>query len=392
MANSINNNPFYKYIFQAIEQKKDNNDNLFFISDWDIDNNAGIYLNDIILDTFLCGSQNASKYFLIDDEFTDIKSEIIKNNNLSIANKNISICPSGTSAVFAALSLLSKEFKNFLLFTPSYFLYQDILLYFGRSLVFFEFIPPNIDFCSMEKIIIENKIHVIVMTDPIFSLGQKIDINLYTIMQKICKKHGIWLLVDGVLSSCDWDSTPLSITPNSKIEYLNGYNNYIFIDSLPKRIGLNGNKFALLFSHVEFVKSVNEFLLYSCGSFTSSQFFMLKELYKEDSKCYIIDCIKRLLKFAQENYNLISSLLLGSSIALFPANSGYFASIKIPFSILSTTNELDSFQKFLDEFNTITLPLSIFQYNIQDCYAFRINLLKDKQKLLDFVIKLLQQI
>ena len=382
--------PIYGLIMQSISKANIDGKQVFFISDWNIKNNDDIYIKEITIQAFLQGGENAYDYLSTDEKYSDLKNDIIKNSNLNIFPENIAICYSGTSAIFAALSILTQECSRFLLFTPSYFLYNDILQYLRNDMAFLSCDYNRPDYTKIEKAFVENKIQVVILTDPIFAIGQAIDIAMYDYIYQLCKKYDVWLFIDGLYSGCEWNAELQSIMPNPKIEAINKYDKAIFIDSLSKRIGINGNKFALLFANGSFINAINNFQLYTFGSFTSTQLSLIKELYKTENKKYVLKNIKQLIDSAKETYALISSLILNSQFKILPSDAGYFSSLCIPYNALSVKNDSEAFNNILNRFDTITLPLSIFRYIISGHYTFRVNLLQNKPLLLKFIRELLE--
>lgn len=384
----FNTNPILEVISKKIYNTQCIKDKPFFISDWDLELQESQKVKQLLKASFTEGEKNAYRYLPADENYNKIKEKIVLHTSSKINKEKIAICTNGTNAIFSCLTILSKTVKRFLLFSPVYFLFSDIL----------KFYDCNLEYCSyemlltlqlniIEEIVKDKDIEVIVLTDPILGIGRSIPDSVLRHISDICLKYNAWLVVDSLYGGCEWNIKHSVYTPINILKLVEINNKIICIDSLTKRLGLNGNKSALLFANEDFITTFQNFQLYSYGSFTISQLTLLDELYSKCNSEYIANTLNNLIQKSKDTYNLIKSILIGSEIKILPADAGYFACLSIPKNLIGVTDDTQAFEVLLDSCNVATLPLSLYEFSNKEKYNCRINLLLEKQTLLNHISK-----
>ncbi|WP_285945365.1 aminotransferase class I/II-fold pyridoxal phosphate-dependent enzyme [Thomasclavelia cocleata] len=383
---SLQINSIYENIDKEVKKKSN-----FFISDWNLDIDD-TYISNIINESFINGEKNVYNYFSADEDFEYLKQKVLNEINLDYFDiSNIAFSLNGTTAIFTSLLLLEQMAQNFLLFTPTYFLYSDLLKYFGKKIYYYDFYNiQDVNLKYLENILDNKQINVVVITDPLFSIGKTIPIDFLENITKISSKREIIILIDGMFSNLIWGEKIDELLPTKYLEFLFRYKKVIYIDSLTKKLGLNGNKFSIIYANKEFISKLQNYQIYTVGSFSSSQIYMIDQLYDSKNKNLIINQLESLKVKSQNIYKLVETMIQGTDIKLYEVDSGYYSCISIPKKYFKQKNDIQIFKTLLDECGIITLPLSIYHFNTKDNYAFRINLLKNKSKILNSIDKIIE--
>ncbi|WP_289422413.1 aminotransferase class I/II-fold pyridoxal phosphate-dependent enzyme, partial [Thomasclavelia cocleata] len=165
---SLQINSIYENIDKEVKKKSN-----FFISDWNLDIDD-TYISNIINESFINGEKNVYNYFSADEDFEYLKQKVLNEINLDYFDiSNIAFSLNGTTAIFTSLLLLEQMAQNFLLFTPTYFLYSDLLKYFGKKIYYYDFYNiQDVNLKYLENILDNKQINVVVITDPLFSIGK----------------------------------------------------------------------------------------------------------------------------------------------------------------------------------------------------------------------------
>ncbi|MGG4147634.1 aminotransferase class I/II-fold pyridoxal phosphate-dependent enzyme, partial [Paenibacillus algorifonticola] len=394
IINIIEAEPLFDWIFSVkSKQGLGGKPPAFFISDWDLDFQH-LHKPQSLIDSIFDNSKNQVYQYNLSDDVHELPKSIVLSHieELNYNIENIAICSNGTSAIHSALTVLSKNVKNFLLLSPTYFLYPALLRYLDCQITHCAYDGhENFDFDSLKKLLETKEIEAIILIDPIFSMGRSVPIEFYSFIANCCVELNIWLLVDNMYGCCEWNSstTISNIYFNlQKLEIIARLEKHIYIDSITKRVGLNGNKVSMVFSSPSFIRNLESYSLYVTGSFCITQINLINEFYSADNQAYLTECIHKNIENAMNHYNLIQSIIQGSAMYLSKTDSGYFTCLHIPKVKLGLDNEKDIFNFLLDKAEIITLPTSLFHYSNDEYYSFRVNLLADKAKLFKSINRL----
>lgn len=358
-----------------------------FLSTWDKD----ICKNDIpfemIKKSVSISINEINKYHYM-DEMDEIKkyisNSIFHHDNLIISQNKMAIGTNGTASSYLVLRALSKRKPlRPLLFTPIYFSYIPSLKDFCNNIEFYQVFNSNeiyIDLCKVEQIIKTNQINLLVLNDPVFGCGISIKNDTYREIIYLCQKYGVTLIVDYIYGGMEWD-IERHYTHKYLLEEISKNKDVILIDSMPKRLLINGIKSALIYGAPSLIYEIEKTSVYTVGCMVYSQISLLKELYCPKNKNTINNMIENSIICAKENYDLIKSLIINSNCLIDNCDSGYFALFKIPYSILKTTSNMFISKAILKKCNVLTIPHDRYLYFNKDYYCFRINLLSSKDNL-----------
>ena len=223
-----------------------------FLSDWDVEVDTkpyGILLNDDIVNSY---NSNINSYYYWTDEhgYSPIFANYYKQRfNQSISLDNFLIGNNGTSSIMLSMIALSELSVNrILVFTPVYFSTLNLLEMLKFQIYRYDLEIENdfqINFEKLEEYIRNNRIEALFVTDPVFGTGVEHTIQTYSKLSEIIKKYNLSIIVDYVYGGMLWDDKDFIF--NSKSHYIiNNVPNLIFIESITKRMFINGIKFSYL--------------------------------------------------------------------------------------------------------------------------------------------------
>lgn len=360
-----------------------------FISDWNPsnDNLIGVQFKTKIENTSI---SNYNYLYSIDDIKYKDKFRTFCNNNSYVCNSfDFSLFSNSTIALYLVFkSLKMHSQNNVLVFTPCYFTSESALLSLGFNIYFT--CPSNntIDKIELISLIKEKRIDSILITDPIYGMGLSIKNETYCKLIEIVKEYDITLIVDYSYGNMVWNEQEhifnydlVSILANSGI-------NYFMVDSLPKKLFLNGVKFSLLFSKPENVAYLENLSLFIEGSITAEQFKNYYHCYNEKNSSAINSIINDYIRQSQNTYNLIRSFLLDTKkLKILNADSGIFALIGVRRSN-PIEEDMNFAKKLIKKCGVFVTPHSRYKYFDNSWFYFRVNLLLNKDTIIEFLTKI----
>lgn len=288
--------------------------------------------------------------------------------------------------IFKSLKLRSS--KNILVFTPCYFTSESALISMDFNIFFIPLLNNNLDETSIVATIKANDIDSILITDPIYGMGLSIDNQTYSSLIAIAKKHNATLIIDYSYGNMVWSASRHIFNYNLISTLSNSGINYYLVDSLPKKLFLNGVKFSLLFSNQENISYIEYLSLFVEGSITAEQFKIYYQCYDEKNSELINRTINTYIRKSIDAYHLIKSFLLDKeNMKIANANSGIFALVGMR-RRHPIKDDMDFAKSLIRKCGVFLTPHSRYKIYNNDWFYFRINLLLDKNKLIESLIKL----
>jgi len=291
--------------------------------------------------------------------------------------------------IFKSLKMHSK--KNVLVFTPCYFTSESALLSLEFNLYFASLVKNCIDEDSVISIIKARKISAILITDPIYGIGLSISYQTYNILINIAKAFNITLIIDYSYGNMVWNEKEHIFNYNLISMLVCSGINYYVVDSLPKKLFLNGIKFSIIFSNFENISYIENLSLFIEGSITSEQFKNYYRCYNEKNSDLINKIINNYTHQAQNTYNLIQSFLLDcKTLKIERADSGVFALIGMQ-RCKSIKEDMNFAKSLIKSQGVFVTPHSRYRFYDDSWFYFRINLLLNKNILIESLAKISNQ-
>lgn len=361
----------------------------YFLSNWDVDGAKLAIVDKLVSEIHSNASTQSSLYNYSFEQF-DLKDEIrglLQNQfSVEIFESEITICPSATSSIYLVIeSLAQLTNKRLLITTPIYFSVHESLRRQSFSTFFYHLNDHNnykIDYHEFERIIIDQFIQVIYITDPIYSAGVGLSKSDYIVLTEICNRNGVYFIVDYCLGGLDWNKVNDFTFDSEKMNTIKSCNKFGLIDSLSKKLFLNGIKFSLVIGNEALINGIDLLSESVYGGLNSIQCHSIKKFYEHKNQTAIdILCLSNSSKI-QDNYRLVSSYLIGTDFNISKANSGYFAVITHK-KILAKQIDSRAFSlSLLQELNILVLTNDRLSFSSENHFGFRINLTNEIENLI----------
>ena len=354
-----------------------------FLSDWDASFSEISFPS---LD-FGFSYEEAQKYYYWTDEMNNKNSfqkYIFDKYNYNLQLDRFALSNNGTSSLFLAMmTLYELGVKNILVFSPAYFTLLNILDTFNFH--FFEYKMPleitSIDYEDIKNIIKNNNIDAMVLTNPLFGTGVEINEQIVKELAQLANIHDIWFLMDYIYGGMPWNTSnkQIYIFNFTMYQAISKAEKYIFIESISKRLFLNGTKFSFVFSNPRMIRRILRLSIFSIGSMSVVQAKLSNRVYEPTSERGIIMHIEDNLNIAKHNFDMIKTILSDTSAKITKTNCGYFTLVSMPNNQLA--NDMDIAVKLIKRYGIMTTPHSRYLYVEPNYYSFRVNLLLNKNSL-----------
>ena len=368
--------------------------NTYFLSGWD--SNISTRAIDCLKNSAWISAQPyLNKYINVEDVSLGmpVATYVFQKLGIQIAPSQILLGNGATSLLAMALIVLGIKEGIFLVLAPTYFSVIDsINLLKDRCTI----VAPeagsfrlNVDLIS--RIITEQKVIAVVITDPFFSFGLPIHHEDFRALCNIVNESKIPLVCDFAREGPQWEVDEEPIIGRN-LTLLENARRYIAVYSPCKKISVNGLKLGVLIASEEIAKKLRYYSDSLLGSLSSPQLQFLKLQLCLDNKASVYSQYRFNVKHAKANYELLKTLTAGTNAHVHQPKEGYYAVLEIPRKYFGGTNDLQIYKQILYCAHAITLPMSLYKYYDANSYCFRINLLLQKQQLLYPLTELFSQI
>ncbi len=366
-----------------------------FISDWNAELERITYPS-IGIGKNLNDKNTIGNYYYWTDElnykshFQQCYQELFQTE---LSSENFLIGSNGSSSTMLSLMALKELGVNKILaFTPIYFSAIRLFELLDYQMYRFDLdirndFRINIELLEME--IVRNNIEAVFITDPIFSSGIEISESIYDQINNLSRKYNIWIVIDYIYGGMNWESSNFIIS--NKIPHItNTFSNYIVIESIAKRLFVNGIKTSIVFSTSQIIKKISRLSIYTVGSMCCLQLNMLKNIYYVENAHIINGLIEKNVHQASRRFNRILSLTKGKNCIISSCNCSYFFLMGIPYQY--QIDDIGYAVNILKQIGVLTVPHSRYLMTNNQYYIFRVNLLINEQDLFLGLTKLLDLI
>lgn len=367
-----------------------------FLSDWNKQDESCCIEQKLISKALNDSESTAGNYFFM-DESHGIKSwlsdALTEATGCKVNPNSFAISTNGTATLFLILYIFNKFTKlRVLLLTPIYFSCIRLLSEFSAVVNFLQVIKDGkleINFSELESIIESNNINLVIMNDPIFGAGISFGNENYEILVEICNKYKAKLLIDYIYGGMEWQQ-PISIMNSFLVNLVNNNSDIIFIESISKRVFLNGIKTSFAFAKPSLVEEFEKASVHTLGTLTSPQISIIRQLYNPLNSMTILNTIENNIRVAIKNYSLLQTLLMGTKVYLSDCNSGYHCLVYIPHSLFkSVADNISIAECIIEGTGNLTIPHDRYLHFCKSAYCFRVNLVISTSTLMIAFNKLL---
>jgi aspartate/methionine/tyrosine aminotransferase len=356
--------------------------NPVFISDWNINNSITQIPFDLVNTAFFNSNNEAHLYKNIDDHLEVKKnySSLLANiYKLSISPMDITVTTTSTNSLYLTLhALFSKGIKKYLVLTPVYFSVKDTLKDLNCTTVYYPLIDKN-NFCveidKVIKTVKANNLEAIIITDPVHGAGVELPIETYKELSSFCNNNNIWLICDYTLGGSYWDEKIFSVINTNKFQQIIRTNKFIIIDSLAKKLFLNGVKNSTIFAPEDIIKVIEDLVYQVSGGLCFLQLSLFNELINPINQMTLKKIMQANIDKTISNYQLLKTALLDTNYSTYEPTSGHFGMIYHNTLLAEEIDEREIFKLFLNQYGVYILPCKYFSYSSKNQFSFRINFL-----------------
>ena len=352
------------------------------ISSWDVDEKVKLP-NLILEETLPHLPSNINKYYLVEEDHgRTIIAQYLQNRfKIEISPSQILIGGSATSLICLVLLVLADEKKHILVLEPSYYSVHDTLdllrcQYHSVCVSIPEF---TYDYKEIETIIRNEKISVLVVTDPVFGSGIPLHQECYRHLTDLANQYHCTLVVDLARMGLAWGAEDEPIL-GEQFTWIQRAKQYAAIYSPCKKVFANGMKTGILLSSLGLVKKLQCYGDSVLGSISASQSLFLNTLLLEDSHDYIWRQIRENISLAKSRFEIIRTLFQQHECTLFRPQMGHYALVTFP---VTRSTEWRTFLKLLHKAGVYTLPMGLYGLSNRSLYSFRVNLFTDIEQLIE---------
>jgi len=375
--------------------EKYTNPETFFLSGWNKEPTIMNMSTPLIADAACCFKDKQNSYYFMSENYEVKKrffDDIISTNIMNVSANNISIAPNGTSALFLAILSIKHKYdiSGVILISPIYFSIINVIQMFSLNLHYYQadiFSNDIIDFDELKKVIKNNDIGLLIITDPLFGTGIPIDESNYKSIIKMASEFGIWVMVDYTYGGMEWER-PVTFINRFLVETIVNYPKILFVESISKRLFINGIKFAIMYANSDIINTIEDMSESFIGSFSYVQDELFRRIYEPANASFVIKQIEKNIDHIKQTFASVKSVLLGKNQFISNCASGYFALMRIPLQRLNGLSGNDAAIAMINKVNIFTIPHSRYLFMSKDDYYFRINLSADRSLLLLNINKL----
>ncbi|MDF2449472.1 MAG: hypothetical protein K0R26_1976 [Bacteroidota bacterium] len=379
-----------EWLFEEVYKiKRENTRDVQFLSDWDVKGESPIEFSSLLSQVYNDSSVSSLKYNYAYEQFS-LKNQILEfantDQSLKLLETEITITPSATISLYlCAQALAALDIKRILIITPAYFSTHESFDKAGCHVFYYHLKDDHnlqLDLNEIESLIEQQYIQGIVLTDPVYSAGIEFNLETYTQLSEICNKNDLYFAVDYSLGGLNWNEENMFVLNTDKLKILKKNRKFLFIDTLSKRLLMNGIKFSVIIGDEDIVDRIDRISEIVYGGLSAAQCFLINKLYMKENQWLITLMCKRNIEATKETYRQINSLLLGTQFELAETNSGYFSLINHKKISLQDIDTKEFSLTLLKECNILAICKDRFTYFQENRFGFRINLNKKKEDLI----------
>jgi aspartate/methionine/tyrosine aminotransferase len=365
-----------------------------FVSNWDSDPGNQSLLGSIITSVATTSARAFSDYAYAEDlteETSCFLALLARSGNAHLQPQNIAITLNATNALYLGLQALKLLGANrFLVITPTYYSVVETLNSLGSNVIYHHLLDEetfSLDVNAIRRTVEWQQIDAIILTDPVYSAGVECDIAAYNGLCAICNEHHIWFLCDYALGGLFWHKPPTKLLDVEKLSALTSLERFIYIESLPKRLLLNGMKHAVVVASTSVSKLIHDLASRVSGGFCATQLSLFKALYNPTSETSIVAYMEANRVRIEANFASLHAGLLGTAFYTYPSNSGHFTMLCHKHCRIQNADTKWIVRRFLWEHGLYVLPSEHFSYYGSNHFGVRINLMNS---LSEFLIPLVR--
>ena len=376
------------WIYDLEDEYKNQTSNVVInISDWNNEDDCIEIPKELIIKASNINPFDYSKYYfigLLEETYHKLNHFIYQQYNIRINTDNILLVNNSTYALFLTCKALKElKLKRILLITPCYFSIEHNLNELNFTIIYYHLTSTNnFSFCfeDIEKIIDEQFIDAVFITNPIFNTGIAISNSIFEKLFNLFIKKDMWIVVDNTLDQLNWNNKN-SLFNEFLLSKFKLFDKLIYIDSSTKKLFINGLKHAVIISKLSSLTSIKYNSDCNIGSLTVNQVNLMNEIYNLDNIDLIEESVNKNINLFQNNYQLSKNLLQNSNYYLTNSACGFHSCIMLKNRNFDQIDINLFLKKLIYEHGILLIPLNHFLFHKNNDFGFRINLSKHPYKI-----------
>lgn len=366
-----------------------------FLSDWNKQNDELDFPEEIV-------KKAVSNYahrnlYTFSEEIDDIKAEYadkFSTGDYTLSPNRYTIVSNATIGGFLSMNSIRKQMKgkiHALLIAPVYFVYINVLRDFGADIEYLEADlnsdrVVNVD--VIEKIVKEKGINLIVVTDPLFSTGVSLGDECFRQLAQLTERNETYLYIDNVYGATQWEEEP-KLADYHKIELAVKYDRVVLVDSIAKRLFLNGLKIAFIYGNPDIILCAESAATDYCGSISYPQMEMFFQLYNGQNREVMCELINKVTSSCKERFELVQKTIEGTGMVTSKCKEGIFCLVGIPCDRLPYEKE-KIMDEIMERHNILIINHDRYLYQLPGYFNFRINLTIKPEKIVEGLCKIME--
>lgn len=285
-------------------------------------------------------------------------------------DKEITIVPGGTHAIYAAISAVVGEGDEVVVLEPCYDSYVPAIQLNGAKAVFYELKYPDykVDWEEVKKLI-NFKTRMIMINTPHNPTGSILSDQDMLKLQKIIDNTDVLVLSDEVYEHIIFDKQ----LHQSAARFPKLAERSIIVSSFGKTYHTTGWKMGYVLAPENITKEfrkVHQFMAFSAN--TPIQHALADFL--ENESAYL-----GLSQFYEEKRNYFQKLVRGSNFKIMPCFGSYFQLLN--YSKITQERDIDFATRLTKEYKIASIPTSVFYHKKNDNNVLRFCFAKENETL-----------
>lgn len=284
--------------------------------------------------------------------------------------KEITITPGGTHALYAAISAFVGEGDEVIIIEPCYDSYLPAIQLNGGRAVFAELKYPDykVDWNEVKKLV-TYKTKMIIINTPHNPTGTTLSSQDMQRLEKIVKNSEIIVLSDEVYEHIIFDG----LEHQSVARYPKLAERSIIVSSFGKTYHTTGWKMGYVLAPENITTEFRKVHQFMCFSANTPVQYAIAD-YMDDASAYL-----ELSAFYQSKRNYFQQLIKGSKFKILPCEGSYFQLLN--YSKITQEKDTDYAVRLTQEHKVAAIPTSVFYHKNMDNHVLRFCFAKQDETL-----------
>lgn len=369
--------------WELAERYKAAGNSLLRLSDWNNARDDVCTPGRLIQDCQESSLQNIELYTestRLEEICDSAQASLIETYQLQIAEwRKLHFFGSATQAIFATFFCLHQiEKLRALILQPSYYPIPTISETLGFPFTSLHIVKrgiPHLDLEQIKAVCRQNKINLILLTDPIYCVGKRIPIMELSQFIDYCETNGIWLVIDAAFGRMAWHDEKKAWIDQELFNLFGQTRRVVFIDSPAKRLFINGMKLGIVFADDDLISRLRSYSDFVIGNLAGIQAAFGERIFSPRYKDELQVVCSENTRRAKQNFNLLQRALADSCLYSEMPEEGFHCLIFDKEKINAGVDPMRVVDSLLNVYGIYALPTHDFFFSSADAFGLRMNLM-----------------